>query len=604
MIEEDRIWHYVRGNKTSKQPRRHIFLDCEATRTRGAKNHTQRWMLGAAAFRTAEKGRRPKDSLVQYDMPADLWADVEAFCRPRNRTILWAHNLAYDVRISDAFRVLPARGWMCTAHNLANRGTWISWSKGALTLLMVDSQSVYPVPLETLGKHFLRPKMPLPSDADSRAMWMARCVRDVEILRDAIVTYLDWLEKEDLGTWQMTGAGQSYAAFRQRFMTHSMLVHADVDALATERRAMWTGRCEAYYRGRIGREGMEEWDLSLAYARIARDQDIPTRLIGSIDGRYDLPALLARKRAAVLADVEITTDVPIAPSKLDGRMVWPVGRFRTTLWTPELALALDVGAHVVVERAYLYATQPALKAWATWVIDTLADRDNECPAWRRIILHHWARALIGRFGMQYTAWERYGVTEDLRVMYSHVYDPSTQDTYALSHVGTGVQRATGEVEWGQSQPAITGYVMSACRARLYRIMQAIGPRRVLYADTDSVYVRPEHHALVAAIAATPLGEGLRLKGRHRRATILGPRQIVTDGRARIAGIPSQANRLPNGAYHGEVWMSLEQSMRRGTPSAVITTDRTWKVSGLDRRRVLGPDGWTHPIAVGGGEISD
>lgn len=601
-VTEDRVFHYVKRGDSARIPRRHIFLDTESVSERTRTGRRQRWRVGVAAHRIAEKNRPVRESLAVHDDPESLWRSVSEVTRGRNRTVLWAHNLGYDVRIADAFTVLPALGWRCIQHNLANRGTWLHWKRGEATLLMVDSQAVFPVPLQTLAIARGVSKIQLPGEDDDRALWVARCTRDVEILRDAMVDYLAWLEAENLGSWQLTGAGQSYAAFRSRFLTHSMLVHADVDALSAERRAMWTGRCEAYWRGRTGRVGVEEWDLSLAYARIARDSYVPTRFIGEIDPRTDLKGLLGRRCYAVLADVEIETSVPVAPCKVDGRVAWPVGSFRTTLWGPELALALEVGATVQPSRIWLYQATPALKQWAEWIIDGLESKDGTIPGWLYIVLKHWARALIGRFGMQYTEWLSYGVTSDLRLLHSDVYDTTTGETYSLSHVGHNVFRQGEEIEWGQSQPAITGWVMSAARVWLWRLLEAMGPRAVLYADTDSFYTTGEHHETARQLAASKLGDGLRLKATHRGAVILGPRQVITDSKPRIAGLPSRAEQLPDGTFAGEIWTSLQAGLRKGITDTVPTHDRKWTIKGVDHRRAPGADGWTVPIRVEGGVI--
>lgn len=598
---DDRMWHYIKPNHSNRIPRRHIFMDTESASVRTKKGHVQRWRCGAAAYRQADKGRTAKDYLRVYRDPRALWTDVSEFTKPRHRTILWTHNLGYDVRIADAFRTLPALGWRVVTHNLANRGTWIQWARDGATLLMVDSTSVFPVSLERLATTHMLGKLPLPDPDGTEEEWMARCVSDVEILRTAVVAYLEWLESEDLGNWQMTGAGQSYAAFRHKHLTHRMLVHADPDALEAERRAMWAGRCEAYWRGRTGNVGVEEWDLALAYARVARDSLIPVRLLGPVGIGSDLRTLLARPRSAVLARVAVETDTPILPSLVDGRIAWPVGRFTTTVWGPELALALESGARLTVLGAWLYQAEPALRQWAQWIIDRLENPHAGTTAWQALVLKHWSRALIGRFGMNYTRWERYGVTEDLTIRHSTVYDTRTEEIYALSHLGRDLQKSVGTTEWDQSQPAITGYVMSACRAWLWRLISALPPRSVIYADTDSFYITGEHHDAAFALSRTALGDGLRLKTSHARATILGPRQIITDGRPRIAGVPRNAVLYTRGRLKGETWQSLGATLRHGDPSTVVTTDREWTVNGVDHRRTPTPSGWTEPIHMEGGE---
>lgn len=598
---DERVWHYIKPNETTRIPRRHIFLDTEALKTRTRKGHRQSWRVGVAAFHRADKGRQPVDELLAFATPAALWTQVDAWTKPRHRTVLWAHNLGYDVRISEAFTTLPALGWTVVAHNLANRGTWIQWRKGQASLLMVDSSSVFPTTLAEVGKTFRLSKLPLPDNRASLDEWTARCVGDVAILRRAILSYLSWLETEDLGNWQMTGAGQSYAVFRHRFLTHRMLVHADMDALEAERAAMWTGRCEAYWRGRIGREGFEEWDLSLAYARIAQREQVPVRLIGPAGPIEDLAPLLRRARSAVLAEVEVECSEPVLPTKVDGRMVWPVGTFTTTVWQPELEAALRAGCRLRPIRAWLYSTAPALKSWADWIIDALTSPESEFTAWQKLILKHWVRALIGRFGMSYQKWEKFGRTDNLDVLQGLLYDTRTQETRMLTHIGNAVSISGDTVEWDQSQPAITGYIMSACRVWLWDLRNAIGPEAVRYVDTDALYVTGDHHHLAAAVAATELGQGLRLKTSHRRGIIMGPRQIITGDRPRISGLPHRSTRMPNGTYAGEVWQSLSASLQAGDPGGVNVADRTWTVRGVDHRRLPGPDGWTLPIQVRGGE---
>lgn len=597
---EERVWHYVKRNHTTRIPRRHIFLDTESRWERKGNRRIQSWRLACATYRTAEKGRAAKESESDYVSPTQLWRDVSAFTKRRHRTVLWAHNLGFDVRISEAFQVLPKEGWRVVAHNLASRGTWIQWERDGASLLMVDSSSVFPTTLEQLGVAFGVAKLPLPAQDAPDSEWFARCRADTQILRDAVVAYLGWIEIQDLGNWQMTGAGQSYAAFRHKFMKHNLLVHADEEALAAERRAMWTGRCEAYWRGRTGHVGIEEWDLSLAYAVVARDFAVPTQLVGECRPDVDLQSLLSRPSTAVLAQVAVETDTPCVPTLVDGHIAWPTGRFVTTLWGPELALALENGATLTPQRVWLYRAAPALRDWALWIIHQLTSPDSEATPWQRIILKHWARACIGRFGMQYNRWEKFGATSDLRLRHTTVYDTRTGREFDLSHIGRDVHHSVGTVEWGNSQPAITGFVMSVSRVRLWHMHKAMPERSVLYADTDSFYITAEHHEAALALSRTPLGEGLRLKHTHRRIEIRGPRQLITDGTPKIAGLPHRAQTLPDGRFAGEVWQSLQASLTHGDPSTVVTADRVWAVRGIDRRRATGVDGWTVPLIVEGG----
>lgn len=595
--DEGHGWHYVRGRASTSQPRRHVFLDTEAHSTKSGRASVQTWRCGVAIFRHAPKRGKAKETESVYMNPVQLWDEIDAFTPAKGRTVLWAHNLSYDLRISASFDCLPRRGWRVTAHNLTPGGTWISWRNGDRSIMMVDSASVYPTSVKQLALYFARPVDKLPAWGATMDEWVRKCRRDVWILRDAIVAYLQAIESEDLGPWQPTGTGQAWAGFRHRFLTHRMLVHFDEDARAAERRAMWTGRCEAYWHGRTRGARVDEWDMTLAYTRIAATQDVPVELVGRFTTNDEMGKWRARYGYTVLAELEVDTSDPLVPTDRDGRIAWPVGRFRTVLWGPEIDLLDTRGASFRVVRGWAYRTAPALQEWARWILRTLAARHPEAPAWWALVVKHWGRALIGRLAMMHESWEYWGTLSrrDVR-LWTHV-DRVTGETGKMVQIGIDVWVSTQSVEWSEGQPAITGYIMSAARAELTALILDAPPHSVLYADTDSVLVDATHWQAMERLAALRQSLGLRLKRSWNYVEILGPRQIITGARVRVAGIPVRARRLRNGELDGEVWQSLRASIAAGRPSAVRVTPRRWRLHAVDRRREAGTDGWTLPHTV-------
>jgi hypothetical protein len=595
--EEGRNWHYVKPNESARIPRRHIFLDTEAVQEPVPGGEVQTWRLAVACFYSALAGRKVKERWGRYATPRKLWIDVDTHCGSHDRTVLWAHNLSYDVRISDAFAILPQLGWRLEAHNINPRGTWLTWRKGRATLMMVDSMSVFPASLERVGQCFDLAKVDLPAAADPDDEWLARCLQDVNILRTAVLAYLTWLEDNDMGNWQPTGAGQSWAVYRHKFLTHKLLVHNDEDALRAERRALWTGRCEAYWHGELRGQVVHEWDFEMAYARIARDNPVPVRLIGPMPDDYDWQSICNSDSAALLAEVTVTTDLPVVPCESAGRVLWPVGTFDTTLWDVEIVAAMATGARVTIRRGWLYRKRYALKSWAEWIIGELGATDPEPPVWLKLIYKHWSRALIGRMAMTYGKWEEYATAPESATSRFTVYDTATGETSDMLQVGHTIWQHVGTVESPNSLPMITGYVQAIARVRLWNVMRALPDHALLYVDTDSLLVTDKHFRAVEAIAATPMGEGLRLKRSWQGFAIYGPRQIRTGEQLRVAGIPHRAERQDDGTYAGEVWDTLATALKRGGGSKVIVRDRVWHVSGVDRRRDAHGIGWTTPIAV-------
>lgn len=591
---DTRTWHYIKPNETTRVPRRLVFLDTESHQHRNALGHIQTWALAVACFRAQRPDRKPIEQWETYDDPEILWKAVDAWVGSSGRTVLWTHNLGYDARIAEVFDLLPALGFELVAHNLVGKGTWLMWRRGRASLTMVDSASVFPCELVRLGVHMGLPKLPLPHSSAGGVGLYSRCWRDVEILRGAVLAYLGWLEAEDLGNWQLTGAGQSWATFRHRFMDRRLLVHDDQAAIAAERRAMWTGRCEAYWHGEIAYQVVHEWDLTLAYARIAQSINVPVRLVGPMPDDYDWQRVLGSDRTALLAECEVTTEVPVVPASVDGRIVWPVGTFTTTLWDVEIQAAIDAGATVTVHNGWLYHKAPALKKWADWIIGQLDQLKDMTDHWLYIVLKHWARALIGRFAMTYTKWEEYAYAPTPSVRAHPVLDGETGETFRVVQIGRTMWRDVGVREWSESMPMVTGYIQAACRVRLWRICREAPEGSVIYADTDSVLVTDQHSAALADVAAAHPEWGLRLKRSWTGFAVWGPRQIRTGPSVRIAGVAKHATRSGPMTFDGQVWETLQGAIHRGNHGNVEVRDRTWVIRGIDYRRHSAGFGWTSP----------
>ena len=594
---EERVCHYIKPNETSRIPRQHIFLHAIPT-TRATKDGQSRsWGVAVATFRKAPKGRRSVEHTQTFTQPRPLWDAVAEWCTKGARTVLWAHNLGYDIRLTDALHILPAAGWDLVAHNLAPRGTWMVWDRQGVRLTMVDLAAVFPKLLVEIGKLFGMAIPKTPGRSETVDHRMARCEAGERIVRTAATAYLDWLDSDDMGNWQMTGAGQSFATFRHKHLTHKLLVHEDRAALAMERRAMWTGRCEAFWHGELRRQVVHEWDFTRAYASVCATHPLPTKLVGPMPASYNWRRALRDDRVAMLAEVEISTDKPVVPTLHEGRILWPTGTFRTTLWDIELAAAIDAGAEVRVLGGYLYRTTPALKQWAEWILAALDAPDDQVPAWCKTILKHWSTALIGRFAMAYPAWEELAQAPKIGVDRRTCLDVDTGESYEIMQVGRVLFKQGDLTEWPHSMPAITGYVMAAMRVRLWRVIDALPAEAPLYVDTDSILVTDRWYRTMADIAAQPIGAGLRLKKSWDGFAIMGPRQIVTGTRVRVAGVPVAAERVGKTEFEGQVWESLAVAMSHHRADKIMVKDRRWKAQCVDRRRQGPAIGWTAPYRI-------
>lgn len=595
--QTDRVWHKIKPNETTRIPRKHVFLHAESKTARRGKTGVQTWRLAVACYATGRKGYDSKERWTTYREASLLWRGVSDFVGTEGRVVVWAHNLGNVARIAKVFTEMPKAGWDLEGHSINTRATWLEWKRGKATIVMVDTVAYFNTTLDQMGIWHALGKPDAELDSDNVDDWTTRCRASVRIISTAVQAYLNWLDREDMGNWQLTGAAQSWANYRHKHLTHTLTVHDNPDAIRDERRAMWTGRCEAYWHGELKGERVYEFDFKGAYPRIARDYAVPTKLVGPMPIRYDVGSVNPNGKVAILAKVRIHTDVPVVPTSHMGRILWPTGRFETILWDVEIRAAIESGARVDVLSGWFYRKEPALRQWGEWVLNELEKPDDVVPAWQKAMIKHWSRALIGRFSMTYNDWQNYGEMPTSQAMRGILYDADKDTRQEIMQVGKKVWYDAGRVEWQHSMPMITGYVQAIGRVHLWNVMQQLPERSLIYVDTDSLLCTGKYVDIIAQIAGTFTAGELRLKRAWDGFTVYGPRQIVTGEQVRISGIPRTAEQLDRRHYRGSVSDALAGALRSAALETVISRDREWEIKGVDRRRHGTSFGWTEPYRL-------
>ena len=589
--------HYINPLRANGNPKSWIVIAASSLLGGDRSGYSQTWRRASAQFHRNMPSGETRERKTSYDTPERLWADISSWCGSGGLTFLWAHNLQWTARVTGLLEQLPAIGWTLDAFALNPGASWMVWRNGRATLKIADTLSVWPHGIDWLGSMFGLGRKKMPPVGAPWHEWDSYTTRDRDILVRAVASYMWWVEENGLGTLAVTGNSQAWKGFRRRFLIHPILVHHDESLLAMERRAMWTGRCEAYWRGSLLREVVDEWDFTMAHNTIARTERIPTVPHMPIGPGSDLAKLLEDERYAVLAEVEVQTDVPCVPMARQGQICWPTGRFHTVLWSPELRIALDQCRDIRVVAGQLYRAESALKGWAEWVAAHMDAEDLAVPLWAKDILKRWSNILVGRFGMRYPKWRKVGQAPTSMVSAAALTDSDGEDLGAIIQVGHDIWEQAGWSLPRDHAPAITGYVMSAMRARLWRLMNCLPAEALLYVDTDSVLIPDHFRREMDIVSRQPGMEGLRLKRSWDGLSIYGPRQLVTGDSVRVAGLPKVAQRLGRNDFEGEVTESLLEALKAGHSSAVRSTPRQWTIVGEDTRREGTGFGWTKPFTV-------
>jgi hypothetical protein len=594
--------HYLHPQKTSRVPRRYLFFDTEAHRQTVPSGERQTWRLGVSAtVNWLEKSRKwSEPKFERHETPENLWERILNYAGRSQRTVVVAHNLGYDLRISRGLALLSAADWRIEKPTFSGEHVTFEANRGDLSLLFVDSHTYLPTSIGGLGNLLGVPKVLLPDEDESIGAWWSRCCQDVAILTRSYMAVVSWLDEQDLGGWARTGPGTGWHTVLRRHLTDDVLVHNRPEVREAESAAMYAGRCEVWQHGKLKGGPWYEWDYALAYGQVLESETLPAALVCQVHvSKY--PGLLgARPRYIHLYQAEVTTDVPVLPWSDDIGICWPVGRFSGWYWDVELELAQSVGAQVRVQRAWRYRAAPWLSSWASWVKASVADDSTPEARIRGLAAKHWQRSVPGRSAMKYRSWKDSGDAWVPGVSYMPLLDLDTGARGAALTLGSRRWEAWSTEWWDQALPQLLSSVMAHCRKRLWDALTQAGFENVVYCDTDSLIVnRAGHTRLTGAVADAQLGS-LRYKGEHKTLEPISPHLVEGSTYRRLAGIPHGATRNLDGTYSGEVWEEMATSLAEGHPDEVRIHRRKLALTGVDARRLHLPGGATEPFTVANG----
>lgn len=590
----DRGW-WLGGNKSNRAPNRYVFLDSEARQhdEHGRKVQSFRLAVVAVSRRDTNDAPWTHEPSRRFDDPEELWAWIARKCDQGRRTVLVAHNLAYDLRITKALYVLPDQGWSTGPPMMDRNRAMFRFTRNRKTLVTVDSMNWLPQSLERLGELIGVTKLPLPAWSAPDHVWAARCERDVTILRNVWFRLFEWHGDNDLGAWKPTGAGGAMAAYRHRFRTHRILIHHDEPTRAVERESAFTGRCEAWRHGRLTDGPWVEWDYRLGYANIMASSMVPTVFVAHVTRAGALTRWDRWPTRTVLARVKVDTDIPVLPYRDERGILWPVGQFETVAWGCELKAAQVAGARLELTEGWLYELRPALVDFAGWCLGLLDDDDTDPIV--AVAVKHWTRAIVGKFGGQFRPWVDVAPScptlDDVEL--AQVVDARDVLPGDALNLAGRFYRQDAPTDSQQSAPQVMAWIQAMMRVRLWEAMQVAGLEHVAYVDTDGLIVDQEGSQRLVETGIP----GLRVKRVWEQLRVLGPRQLVLDGQLRAAGIPRGATPNGTGSWSAEVWSELASGLRNGLGDRVTITRRVFDLAGIDRRRVHLAGGLTAPVRL-------
>lgn len=377
-----------------------------------------------------------------------------------------------------------------------------------------------------------------------------------------ISQYMRLLKSLKLNSLQHTAASQAMAGYLHSYMSGVVRCHKNPVVVSMERDALYGGRCESRHVGELYsqdapaqvQEGdavprpvrehlgpLYHLDVNSLYPSVAREALLPVQL-QAFARHVSLKTLhLCLDTTPCVATVTLETDRPILPYRLGEDIIYPVGRWTGTYVGPELRLLRDAGCIVQCHALAVYRGEPIYRRW----VETLyAERLRRLDAGDTAM----AKAIKLLLNSGFSKWaQRKRRWQDVTDMvppapYSQWWGDGGTRQYRA--IGWCVQREEFfqgiDAEKPSNMVAITAYVNSLARVRLWQLMQIAHLEHVYYYDTDSLIVDEMGHTHLEAageLHGTRLG-AMSVRGRHGHVRIIGRQAYECDGMLTLSGTAS------------------------------------------------------------------
>jgi len=595
-----RMWHRIRENKTARLPSRFIAVDTETkTRQISAIMSEQSLKFGCAVYWDTARGNKKVDhrEVINFTRATTFWDFVDRHTLPRTRTILTAHNMAFDLMVLDGVMQLRKRGWE-VEYPICSGMRFISTARrNGATLLMVDTLNYCPTSLRELGDSIGLSKLEMPGPRASQRQWVEYCRRDVDIVEQFWKQMMDFLRTNDYGSFGVTAAALALKIYRHKFIQDEIVIHNVESVTALERAALHGGRNECYRVGTLPEAQYYLLDVNSLYPAIMARLALP-RLLAFHHGEISIDELHhATQRYCLIARVSIETNEPVYPAEIKNRLVFPVGAFETTLAGPELEHALREHRVVRVHEVAAYERGSLFNNYVHTLYEQRQQyKSSDQPAFSlfcKVLLN----SLYGKFAQHGYAREelpgRSNVEFGCERLYSEKLGGEVFVTYWAGHAY--VEHQNGEAF--DAFPAIAATITSAGRLRMWNLMQQAGRDNVFYCDTDALIVNDQGHInLRDRIDPTRLG-ALKLVHECRHVELHGKKDYVLDDIVRIKGIKRDAVRIDGGIWEQERFQTMREAIRAGRVKNVITIREEKKLARIYDAGLVGADGLVSPIAV-------
>lgn len=448
------------------------------------------------------------------------------------------------------------------------------------------------------------------ADGSSGCNWLAAGARSITAAVNAA----------KLGSLRPTAGSQAMHGFRTSYYKGGIYVATGFDWTAIETAGYYGGRCECRTIG-VVKQTVVCGDFSSQYCRLCRDQELPIRFlsyqratkddtvgpvglygqsIATVDIETDEPAYPYRRPANPVYGGRAENDPALTPARYaDTDIIYPIGRFTTTLCGPELQDAVSHGRVKKWHCWAVYELQPALREYATAILQLRGRAERFGDAVGVQLAKRLGNSLPGKFGERHQDWT-YAPEASCDVQYGEWYAPDSTGELQRYRAIAGVTYRLGKLEYSQEAvPAIAAWVTSLGRMALLETIRLAGWNNVYYYDTDSIFTNSNGwENLRGWCGAFIAGQSiLRKIGESDDAEFHGIKHYRFGGKYVCAGMSGSGVILPISGPAYQRTPTPTEMVRAGQRPVQIVQTVSGERAALYRHGTVGVDGKVSPIVL-------
>ena len=593
--------YYLPPNEGNEIPWRWLFFDCESISQPYHDAHELQTLdFGYALLWVRERKSHPEQlQWYRFTKPLELVKLLHSLAQPKQRLIVCAHNIQYHAALAGLIPNLRDLGW----HDdflITDTGKQLyKLHCEDRSLLCVDSYNWLPFSLAEIGARIGLPKLDMPPNDAPQEEKNEYCKRDVDILFNAVKRWTEEVANRNLGNFAFTIAGQAFNAFRHRFNPAQLLVDRDQHRTNLARQAYYGGRTECYTLGTLPQQRYTLLDVNSLYASVMHRNKFPVKAIdqGNCGGGY-----LGDERysyAQIIATVDLETDKPYYPYRKGSHLVFPIGRFRTTLAGPELFAAIELGHVAGIHDWVAYDMTQLFTDYVEYFYEWRKACNGSSDSIGATIAKLFLNTLYGKFGQRSTTW--HPCDKGISTTYKQwdEYDCDTGEWRRFRTIGDTTYQESEPRDAHFAIPSIAAFVTSYARQYLLWLIELAGWEHVYYVDTDSLLVDSVGLSHLAHLVdGTQLGR-LKVVDEGTEVHLHGLKNYSIDGRRKAAGLKRDSRVLPDGSFSTQDFWGITHNWSAGLREGVIVHHYVKSLSSRYAKGIVGENGAVTPLVLTG-----